>query len=439
MAVAYLDQISLRLRNATKFGEPATISLLILSFILLLCISLASVAQDAWGPIFHIGFAPGNMVFAGLSVAAFSCCAFLFASARFSIGFVASFYLLAVATGYLWLSYFTPLDYNHAVVRVSVVASFLAFAFPALFITRPLPRRELLTHQQMELLLYCLMFSSALTAAYGSLFGFHWVGIAKAEAIRGTLSYPTWMNYAIPISTTTALPFAYAWFVTQKRYAIAAIALTILFLFYPITLNKTVLLTPFWLIALTMLLRFVPAKPAAVLSLLAPMLLGLIIHTFELDLSRKIYGVINLRMLAIPASGIDHYAHFFSTHPVTNFCQIQIIGKIFQCTLSDRLAVLMANGYAIGNYNASLLATEGIASVGPYLAPIPVLLCGMVFAVGNMASARLDQAFIFLSGSVLAQAVMNIPLSTLMLTHGGVVMLVLWFIAPTGSRSSAQF
>jgi hypothetical protein len=235
------------------------------------------------------------------------------------------------------------------------------------------------------------------------------------------------------------LPFAYAWFVTQKRYAIAAIALTILFLFYPITLNKTVLLTPFWLIALTMLLRFVPAKPAAVLSLLAPMLLGLIIHTFELDLSRKIYGVINLRMLAIPASGIDHYAHFFSTHPVTNFCQIQIIGKIFQCTLSDRLAVLMANGYAIGNYNASLLATEGIASVGPYLAPIPVLLCGMVFAVGNMASARLDQAFIFLSGSVLAQAVMNIPLSTLMLTHGGVVMLVLWFIAPTGSRSSAQF
>jgi hypothetical protein len=311
------------------------------------------------------------------------------------------------------------------------VASFIAFAVPALFLTRQMPKRDWITHRQMNLVLYCFILFSALTVANGYSSGFYFIlDFVEAEAKRGALRYPTWMNYAISISCTTILPFAYAWFVVQRRYAIAAVVLCLILLFYPITLNKTVLLTPFWLVALTMLLRFVPAKPAVVLSLMIPMLFGIIVHMAQPIETRAIFGLINFRMLAIPASGIDHYAHFFSTRPVTGFCQINIIGALFQCQMPDQLGVMLARVYATGNYNASLFATEGLASVGPYFAPFVALLCGVVIAFGNMASSRLDPTFIFLSSSALVQAVTNIPLSTVMVTHGGALMFLLWLLTP---------
>ena len=117
-------------------------------------------------------------------------------------------------------------------------------------------------------------------------------------------------------------------------------------------------------------------------------------------------------------------------HPLTHFCQISIIGKLLNCDLPDQLGVTMAKEYAIGNYNASLFATEGIASVGPYLAPIIALFCGTVISLGNLTSAELNPSFVLLSGSILAQALMNVPLSTIMLTHGGLVTFFLWLIAP---------
>jgi len=426
--MAYLE-VSSRVRNATKPGEPAVISALILAFIALLCLSLVSVAEHA-NQAFHIRFDSQNLLFAALSMAAFACCAILFASAKFSFGFVVSFYLLAVAAGYLWLSYFTPLEYNHAVVRMSVVASFAALAFPSLFVTRPMLNRDLITRQQMNWLMYGLLFSAALTGAYAYLFGFRVVGIAEAQMIRGGFDHPAWLRYAIPISTTTILPFIYAWFVTQKRYALAALPLLLLLLLYPVTLNKMTLFSPFWLVTLTVLLRFVAVKPAVVFSLMVPMTIGLAMRIGLPDYSREIFGIINLRMIAVPATGIDHYAHFFSTREFTGFCQIRIIGELLHCSMPDQLGVLMAGAYSLGNFNASLLATEGIASVGPYLAPFVALLCGAVIAVGNMASARLDQTFVLLSASIMVQALMNIPLSTVMMTHGGLLMFALWLITP---------
>ena len=43
----------------------------------------------------------------------------------------------------------------------------------------------------------------------------------------------------------------------------------------------------------------------------------------------------------------------------------------------------------MGNFNGSLFATEGIASVGPLWAPLSALVCGLIVSLGNSASARL--------------------------------------------------
>ncbi|HVQ67993.1 MAG TPA: hypothetical protein VMT08_10865 [Bradyrhizobium sp.] len=415
------------LRNGV-INRLATITVLAWSFLALLCVSLVLVSQDVQ-PSFHIGFDSRNAWQAALSVAAFSSCVPLLTLARSPMGFAASFYLLAITAGYLWLSYFTPLQYDHVAARLSAAASWAAFALPALLITRSPSTRDLLNHKQVNLLAGCLILLSTGIAARGYSLGlFHFV--IDHELLRATLNFPTWMRYAIPISATTALPFAYAWFFTQKRYFIAAIALVVSLAYYPITLNKTTMLTPLWLIAMTVLLRFTSWRIAVVLSLMLPTILGLSALALDPNSPELIFRAINFRMLAIPASAIDHYNHFFSTHPLTNFCQISIIGKIFGCSLPEQLGIMMAEEYHTGNYNASLLATEGIAAVGVYFAPIATLLCGLVIALGNMASDRLDPAFVLLSGSILLVAMMNVPLSTVMLTHGGILLFTLWLVTP---------
>jgi hypothetical protein len=53
----------------------------------------------------------------------------------------------------------------------------------------------------------------------------------------------------------------------------------------------------------------------------------------------------------------------------------------------------MAKAYPLGNLNAALFATEGIASVGPVLAPLAVLACGLVIALANRRSSGLPSEF----------------------------------------------
>ena len=90
----------------------------------------------------------------------------------------------------------------------------------------------------------------------------------------------------------------------------------------------------------------------------------------------------------------------------------------------------MQNNYALGNFNASLFATEGIASVGLWLAPISVFVCGLVVAFGNRLSAGLPPRFVLLSAGVLPLLLQNVPFSTVMLTHGLWILFALWYVTP---------
>lgn len=81
--------------------------------------------------------------------------------------------------------------------------------------------------------------------------------------------------------------------------------------------------------------------------------------------------------------------------------------------------------YGLGFFNASLFATEGIASVGQTFAPIVVFACGVVVALGNCASNGLPPRLILLSSGVLAQYFLNVPLTTMVLTHGTGLIFVL--------------
>jgi hypothetical protein len=152
-------------------------------------------------------------------------------------------------------------------------------------------------------------------------------------------------------------------------------------------------------------------------------------------------GIINSRMIAMPSVALEVYNNFFSTHDLTHFCQINILKPFVSCPYSEQLSIVMKNAYAYGAFNASLFATEGIASVGLTLAPLSALVCGLVIAVSNRLSSGLPPRFVLLSSGVLPHIFLNVPFSTTLLSHGAAVLFLLWYITPRdmfGERGKAR-
>jgi hypothetical protein len=100
------------------------------------------------------------------------------------------------------------------------------------------------------------------------------------------------------------------------------------------------------------------------------------------------------------------------------------------CPYIDPLSIVMANAYHVGNLNASLFATEGVASVGLVMAPLVVLACGLAISLGNRLSAGLSPRFILISGALLPNILLNVPLTITLLTYGAAVLFLLWHVTP---------
>jgi hypothetical protein len=136
-------------------------------------------------------------------------------------------------------------------------------------------------------------------------------------------------------------------------------------------------------------------------------------------------------MIAIPSLAMDYYNYFFARHDLTFFCQIRAIKAIMSCPYQDLLGNEIYNTIGIGgNINASLFSTEGVASVGPFFAPLSALICGLVFGLGNRMSAGLPPRLILLSGALAAQTFVNLPLTIGMVTYGGALLFLLWYVTP---------
>jgi hypothetical protein len=232
------------------------------------------------------------------------------------------------------------------------------------------------------------------------------------------------------MTSSALLPFAFACFLMRKDYWRAAVVLFLLVLIYPITLSKVALFAPLWLVAVALLSRIAEARIAVVLSLLVPTLTGVVwFSTFKVQ-SAKYFGTVNFRLIAIPSDSLDVYNDFFSRNDLTYFCQINILKKFISCPYQEPLAVVMKDVYNLGNLTASLFATEGTASLGVTFAPVAVFVCGLVIALANRLSAGLPPRFILISSAVLPPLFLNVPLTIILLTHGGVLLFLLWYVTP---------
>lgn len=414
-----------RIRLAS--GSRLTLFALICLHIVVCCISLAQVAR--WQS--YMLYDPDRLHYAIAAVLAFSAVALLFVFARFSFGYFIGFSLFTMVLGFLWLNTFSKFDYDHRLAALSAAASAALFLLPALSINAPVRQALILSPRAVELLLKFILSLALGTILAASFYNFRLVSIRQIYDFRNDLYLPTPVRYLTGIVSTVLLPFACACYLALNRRWWAAVPLILLLLFYPITLSKFALFSTAWVVSLLMLSRIFQARAVTILSILLPMLQGVVVMAAYLNNQTLYYfGLVNIRMMAIPSSAMDIYNHFFSTHPLTWFCQISILKPLMNCPYQEPLSLVMDKTYQLGNINASLFATEGIASVGPYLAPLVALACGFVIALGNRASAGLPSGFVMISAALLPQTFLNVPLTTSLLTHGAGLLFLLWYVMP---------
>lgn len=408
-------------------GSRLCLFALICLHIVICCISLAQVAN--WQS--YMLYDPARLPYAIAVVLTFSSVSLLFVLNRFSFGYFIGFGLFTMVLGFLWLNVFSKFNYDHRLAGLSAAASAALFLLPALSITAPVRQAFALSPRAVEHLLKLILLLALGTIVVASFYNFKLVTMGRVYEFRDELSFPTSIRYLTGIVSTVLLPFACACYLALGRRWWAAVPLVLLLLFYPITLSKFSLFSTAWIVCLLALSRFFEARTTTILLTLLPMLLGVVVMaTYLNDHTQQYFGLVNIRMMAIPSSAMDVYNDFFASHPLTWFCQISLLKPLMNCPYKEQLSLVMENTYHLGNINASLFATEGIASVGLYFAPLTALACGLVVALGNRVSAGLPSGFVMISAGLLPQTFLNVPFATSLLTHGAGLLFLLWYVTP---------
>lgn len=402
---------------------------------LVCCISLAMVLQ-LYGYLHLFTWNVPRIGEAALLAVPIAAVASMMAFARFSFGYLLSFYFYTLALGYICLIPFSELAYDHKLPAISAIASAVAFMVPTLFLKWPIKLRHTIPVKNLRRLVAAIAGATLAIIATGVFYNFRLVGLADIYQFRDELRFPVLLQYAMGIALGALLPFAFACCV-EMRARLVAVAMLLLFVaLYPVTLTKAALFGPAWLCFLWFISTHLEARVAVIVSLLGPIALGMVLATLSEHgpLSQSVYlnyfGTINFRMVAYPSIALDVYNDFFSRHEPTHFCQISVIKLLGVCPDSEQLGLVIAKNYPVGNLNASLLATEGIASVGSALAPASALLAGLILSIGNHVSEGLPPRFIILSSGMVTQNFLNVPLTVLMITNGAAILLLLWYVMP---------
>lgn len=362
-----------------------------------------------------------------------------FVMARFSFGYVVAFSLLSAVFGFVWLSFFSAFDYPHAIARWAMIAALAAAMIPLLWLDLAV-WRPALSEPALERIVVLLLGTSLAVLVADAFHGVH-LG-DPFGTVRATITRPVLLNYLTGIVIEAVLPYLFTHYATRKRWGLAVGVLLLALCFYPVVINKTILLLPMWLPFLFWLFgRFSP-RLATVLALLIPAMIGLVAFAVLLaDHRYVVFSAINLRLIAIPSLALDHYADFFGHRELTHFCQVSVVRAVTGCSYGE-LGPALADVYQDGNFNASFLATEGIASVGLALTPVSSFVCGLILSVGSMVSRHLPPRFIAVSSGLAVQAIMNVPLTTGLLSNGIALLFLLWWLTPEwqgdGSHHQAQ-
>lgn len=134
------------------------------------------------------------------------------------------------------------------------------------------------------------------------------------------------------------------------------------------------------------------------------------------------------------------YLEYFPTEGVTYYSHISPIGAVtgmypYGDLSMGQMISLATGGNTLANHNASFWASEGFGALGPIgVLVITPVIAGLLHAI-NRITANFDAKFVVVWMGGFFVALLNVPLSTALLSGGGLIIFAqAWGLSKTSNR-----
>jgi hypothetical protein len=275
------------------------------------------------------------------------------------------------------------------------------------------------------------------------------VSLGGAHAARLDTTISGLEGYLLPAYVCSFGGLLIAVAVAYRRYFLGVLAVAGFFLSYVTAEERTAAIMPLWVAFIFFSQKYFFRDSVArfLLCVMAPFLVlagvGALIGTANRDsLFYDAFMLAAYRVYSIPAIAFNVYQNFFHFNPNTYWSHITLVSKYMDAPYAQSLAVVMANAYRLGNYNASFLETDGLAAVGIAGLPWVSTIFGIALVAMNSCTRRLSLRIVALVTAGASIVLMDVGLGPGLLTNGlGLLGLVLLFAPrrpPWGVGSSTS-
>ena len=322
-------------------------------------------------------------------------------------------------------------------VYFCLFVSYLMMAISTRLLLKPI--RSPFTEKNYVLLLIATLLLFGTVFAVGMVQNFHVVDFAHLYEVRYS---DTEFSAPLVQRFTDMYIFSFGGFfiglcLLYRKFFLAMMFLLVYVICYGLVQYKTAILAPLWFIYLYLAFRLFRNVSTArfYLVLTAPFWIGVALYFLfpqgrTLDGNNvAIWGYLNLvifRQYAVSANALGIYYNFFQTHTHTFWSQITGVDFFLHYPYGDHtIAIEMQRRYELGNYNASFLATEGIASDGYEAIPFASAALAFAFVLLNTATRGIPPRILVIMMVMPCLMLNERPLSTSLLT-GGIIFLIFY-------------
>jgi hypothetical protein len=238
----------------------------------------------------------------------------------------------------------------------------------------------------------------------------------------------SWLSYCF-------LPFYLARGILNKRMRDVALAIVAALLIYSSTGAKAMILMPPIMLFMYGLMRAGRHFLPAVLAVMTAALFFVTELLPDDGIGFWVKFIFLLRTLCAGGWANFVYYEYFPQHGYTYYSHIGAVNKLTdaypygQYSLGQTIG-LEYSGSELANYNANFWASDGFAALGLVGIPVITVVALFVFFAINRISSRYSSRFVALWLSGFWLGLLNLPLTTALVSAGGALtLLLLWFAA----------
>ncbi len=284
--------------------------------------------------------------------------------------------------------------------------------------------------------LFCLGFAFVLATNRVAV-----VGLAKAHEAREGVTITGWQAYMLVAYITSFGGLLVALAIMFRKYHVLILAAVGYLVCYATLEERNAAIMPAWIAFIygAHKLFFRDSVTKYMITVMTPFICGSLFASFIGTENRHsilyaAFMLANYRLYSVSALAFNVYFNFFQTHPLTYWAHINLVSKFVQYPYGAPLALVMADAYHMGNYNAAFLETDGLAAAGTTVLPFISIVFGLALAAINscMRDLNLTMCAILTAGS--SVALIDTGIGPGLLTNGLALLAVIMLFAPRDGR-----